>query len=365
VRPPAASAGCVTRGLDPRVHHSRKRLFAKRMDFRVKPGNDQCRALSAHTLQLLFPLLITIGKQWIEAGDHFLHLQVASSHQARTLVLGSFRQNAFPRSSSRPSVARAGTHEHRLVIMGPRLRGDDGIERIRFAKSRSGSFRQNAPPSPFRVPDTTQYEAQRNDALQTRDSPWRSRLSDAPLRYRSRCIASGTRNGLARIRTPIHFSKSPSRSRARIAASGPCLFASRTPTRVGGAPRDVGVLGGAPMGVHITRHAGRLARRLASHDAGRSPLGAPPWRFWAPGAALSSRIARLSFRFSGHPDRLQRAPRSQVVVPGGRGPCLPRRRLQAAAAGRHASLRLQDASGRRPSMSKAGNLSTTDASRSQ
>jgi hypothetical protein len=31
-----------------------------------------------------------------------------------------------------------------------------------------------------------------------------------------------------------------------------------------------------------------LARRLASHDAGRSPLGAPPWRFWAPGAALPS-----------------------------------------------------------------------------
>jgi hypothetical protein len=43
-----------------------------------------------------------------------------------------------------------------------------------------------------------------------------------------------------------------------------------------------------PVGVHVTRHARRLARRLASHDAGRSPLGAPPWRFWAPGAALLS-----------------------------------------------------------------------------
>jgi hypothetical protein len=38
----------------------------------------------------------------------------------------------------------------------------------------------------------------------------------------------------------------------------------------------------------MTRHARRLARRPASHDAGRSPLGAPPWRFWAPGAALPS-----------------------------------------------------------------------------
>src|SRR5262249_29142922 len=55
-----------------------------------------------------------------------------------------------------------------------------------------------------------------------------------------------------------------------------------------------------------------IARRLASHDAGRSPLGAPPWRFWAPGAALASPAFA--------PDQLQRAPRTQVVVPGGRGP---------------------------------------------
>src|SRR6516164_9467002 len=53
------------------------------------------------------------------------------------------------------------------------------------------------------------------------------------------------------------------------------------------------------------------------YDAGRSPLGAPPWRFWAPGAALASPAFA--------PDRLQRAPRTQVVVPGGRGPCLPGR----------------------------------------
>jgi hypothetical protein len=30
----------VTRGLDPRVHPLRKERFAKRMDCRVKPGND-------------------------------------------------------------------------------------------------------------------------------------------------------------------------------------------------------------------------------------------------------------------------------------------------------------------------------------
>src|SRR5262249_43533254 len=32
----------VTRGLDPRVHPLRKNFFAKRMDCRVKPGNDDC-----------------------------------------------------------------------------------------------------------------------------------------------------------------------------------------------------------------------------------------------------------------------------------------------------------------------------------
>src|SRR5438132_4937649 len=72
-------------------------------------------------------------------------------------------------------------------------------------------------------------------------------------------------------------------------APGVCNFASLTPNRgVGGAPRNVRVLSGTPVGRIMTRYARRLARRLASHDAGRSPLGAPPWRFWAPGAALPS-----------------------------------------------------------------------------
>jgi hypothetical protein len=103
-----------------------------------------------------------------------------------------------------------------------------------------------------------------------------------------------------------------------------------------------------PVGHAMTRRVRRLARRLASHDAGRSPLGAPPWRFWAARGRASLPAIALGLRFGRHPDRSQRAPRSQVIVPGGRGPCLPRQRLQAAAAGRHASLRLQDVSGRRP-----------------
>jgi len=74
----------------------------------------------------------------------------------------------------------------------------------------------------------------------------------------------------------------------------------------------------------MTRHVRRLARRLASHDAGRSPLGAPPLRFWAPGAALPAPSApavlqRRAVAFGS----VQRAPRTQVVVPGGRGPGPP------------------------------------------
>src|SRR5262245_42755979 len=62
------------------------------------------------------------------------------------------------------------------------------------------------------------------------------------------------------------------------------------------------------------------ARRSALTEARRasggtrSPLGAPPWRFWVGGRASFSGISSGS---------VQRAPRSQVVVPGGRGPGPP------------------------------------------
>jgi hypothetical protein len=144
------------------------------------------------------------------------------------------------------------------------------------------------------------------------------------------------------------MSNSPSRSRARIAASGLCLFASLTPSRGWAERRETfGCSAEHPWGVHVTRHARRLARRLASHDAGRSPLGAPPWRFWALRVPRfpPRRPPQLTLRQA---DRLQRAPRVQVLVPGGRGPYLPGQRLRAATAGRHTSLRIQDASRTRP-----------------
>jgi hypothetical protein len=114
------------------------------------------------------------------------------------------------------------------------------------------------------------------------------------------------------------------RSGARRNTRGACHLASKT-----------------RVNALMTRQARRLARRLASHDAGRSPLGAPPWRFWAPGAALPSPWApavlqrravalRIRAASSSHPGRSA----WRGGVPASRG-----ERLRAAAAGRHASLR--------------------------
>ena len=91
---------------------------------------------------------------------------------------------------------------------------------------------------------------------------------------------------------------------ARFLRPGFATLASLTPNRgVGRAPRDVRVLGGTPVGHAITRHARRLARRLASHNAGRSPLGAPPWRFFTRGRASVSGMTRIRAASSSQPGR--------------------------------------------------------------
>jgi hypothetical protein len=174
--------------------------------------------------------------------------------------------------------------------------------------------------------------AARSDALQTRDrhGPWQSQPATVPDQ---RCITSLTLalhrirdTSLGRVRSLIHFSNSPdllvpaARFCARVLHR---CFAN--PNRgVGGAPRNVRVLSGTPVGRIMCVKDAReraydairqaLARRLASHDAGRSPLGAPPWRFWAPGAALPSPSApavlqrragalRIRAASSSHPGR--------------------------------------------------------------
>jgi len=98
-----------------------------------------------------------------------------------------------------------------------------------------------------------------------------------------------------------HF-KQPFSFPRRGFAPGFCFLLRAPDKKGGGAPRVVPVLARHPLGLHITRQARRLARRLASHDAGRSPLGAHTVAILGSGAALPSPDLR--------PDRLQRAPRA-------------------------------------------------------
>src|SRR5262245_27911377 len=90
----------------------------------------------------------------------------------------------------------------------------------------------------------------------------------------------------------LTMSNSPSRSRGAFLRPG---FATslHSPRTEGWAERreTFGCVRGTRGRAHNAAYQA-LARRLASHDAGRSPLGAPPWRFWAPGPRFSHRHLR-------------------------------------------------------------------------
>src|SRR5262249_26817562 len=89
---------------------------------------------------------------------------------------------------------------------------------------------------------------------------------------------------------------------ATLFAPGVCNLAPLTPNEGWAERRESFGCSGTRSARHLasktrvnalmTRHARRLARRLASHDAGRSPLGAPPWRFFTRGRASVSFGAR-------------------------------------------------------------------------
>jgi hypothetical protein len=214
--------------------------------------------------------------------------------------------------SSRRSVARAGTHEHRPVIMGSPQRGprDASVAGCPSRGGALGSFRQNRGwvrlakcatlscrrerRAGWSDPCIFLFFCRHRSRVYPRSAPNVRKSGKPDLRgpfqcvavpdqlcTASRCTASGTRVIDCRIAFPSHQLNQSTlpRSRARIAASGLCLFASLTPTRGGrSAERRSGVCE-TPVGHAMTRRVRRLARRLASHDAGRSPLGAPPWRF--------------------------------------------------------------------------------------
>ena len=95
----------------------------------------------------------------------------------------------------------------------------------------------------------------------------------------------------------------------------------------------------------LARQARRLRGALRPSAKGRTPLGAPPWRFWAG--------MRFGFR-NFLRNCLQRAPSGQVVVPDGRFPSPPGSRLRSRDRGTPRlappSVRLR----KTPSMSEAG-----------
>jgi len=101
----------------------------------------------------------------------------------------------------------------------------------------------------------------------------------------------------------------------------------------------------ASVGPALTGQARHLARRLAS-PTGDARLPA----LHRGDFGLRSRASFTSICAGS----VQRAPRSQVVVPGGRGPVPPGTAVMSRAAARHASLHLRDHLRRCPSTSEAG-----------
>ena len=117
----------------------------------------------------------------------------------------------------------------------------------------------------------------------------------------------------------------------RVSAPGFCFSLSIRPQPRGGRSAE-------KAQYFICRAVGRdghaCEARRAPAAAGRSPLGAPPWRFSAGGRASISGISSGSVqRCSSQPGRSAWRAGSRTS----RG-----RRLRAAAAGRHSPLRLQD-----------------------
>jgi hypothetical protein len=169
--------------------------------------------------------------------------------------------------------------------MGPRFRGDDANEAwLRLAEMIAGFVwpKCGALSCPHAEEHRSATRVQilplpNRAAMRTRVRVRRTVLACALLRMR-RSIADDT---VHHVKQPISFPR-------RTLRPGFCPFASLTPIEGWAERRETfGCVRGTRW---ARRNAARqaLARRHASHDAGRSPLGAPPWRFWAPGAALLS-----------------------------------------------------------------------------
>jgi hypothetical protein len=177
-------------------------------------------------------------------------------------------------------------------------------------------------------PSATTREAQYGCRLRSVVSPPRSTQVGFTRLASSNCRSRAGPRSVSRCARPGHERSADRERTAGRSLNSRCQTAQSSlfPRRVS-APGFVFIpshpslrgAGGAPTGalVLLSRLRGAtsaLVRRGAPHDAGRSPLGAPPWRFSAGGRASISGIASGS---------VQRAPRSQVVMPGGRCPGPP------------------------------------------
>jgi hypothetical protein len=164
--------------------------------------------------------------------------------------------------------------------MGPRFRGDDRWPDDRWLCVSC-------------IPDATQRERQRSGASLIRDRHRlkRSRVCSAPLRAAPRpghalagpipvlsCFSADSESSTPGL--TITHTHTPPRSRGAFSAPGVCTFASLTPNEGWAERRETfGRCAKHPLGVPSCV---KDARERA-YDAGRSPLGAPPWRFWASG----------------------------------------------------------------------------------
>jgi hypothetical protein len=149
-----------------------------------------------------------------------------------------------------------------------------------------------------------------------------------------RAYARSSSKNVSRMRAPQdkdeHRLRHSSRCQTAHLVPAPALlrpgFASllRLPPVRGGrsAERRSGVCE-TPVGHAMTRRVRRLrgALRPMTRDARLSALHRGG--FGLPGPRFSVTATRLDSRFGGHPAPSQRAPRSQVIVPDGRGPGPP------------------------------------------
>ena len=137
-----------------------------------------------------------------------------------------------------------------------------------------------------------------------------------------------------RGRTVFTFQTAVLVAAARFLRPGFALPLHAPPEGVGGAPRVVRVLARHPWGLHVTRQARRLARRLASHTGDARLPALHRGGFGLRSRASLTGIASGSVTASSsRPGRSARRAGSRTS----RG-----QRLRAAAAGRHALLRIQD-----------------------